>query len=199
MNPLPTYSLERDTASFAGRRAILVEAAALHSSRYGMDHLSVAAVARTVGINRTTAHYYFPNRGRLVGAVKDWAFEQIVTRIVDGETLSATLGRISRFTLEHPAVTKILIAELSLDENSRGNGWSRTVATLRDVLTVSTGNMAEAENMAAAILASLIAGPVILKQTVGDNEPDGQIADRFNDLYERAFLPAIQDVAVVPC
>src|ERR1700752_2067815 len=54
----------------------MIETAVRLISEKGVEALSIAALARATGVNRTTVYYHFENREALIAAVKAWSSEQ---------------------------------------------------------------------------------------------------------------------------
>ena len=54
----------------------LIETAVRMISERGTDALSITALAREMGINRTTVYYHFDSREALLHAVSSWATTQ---------------------------------------------------------------------------------------------------------------------------
>ena len=62
---------------FEETHQVLIETAVRLLSDKGVEALSVSALAREAGLNRTTVYYHFPNREAMLRAVKDWSTQQL--------------------------------------------------------------------------------------------------------------------------
>jgi AcrR family transcriptional regulator len=87
----------------------LIETAVRMISQTGVEALSIAALAREMGINRTTVYYHFDSREALLAAVKAWATERLAEGMdASASQLDRTAG-ISRFVLGNPELIKLWI------------------------------------------------------------------------------------------
>src|SRR6476661_8340519 len=80
----------------------LIETAVRLISERGMDALSITALAREIGINRTTVYYHFDSREALLHAVSSWATAQLAKGMDFNLSQPERIGLISRFALENP-------------------------------------------------------------------------------------------------
>ena len=85
----------------------------------GVEALSIAALARAMGINRTTVYYHFDTREALIGAVKEWAAGELARGMDVGDSAHDRIGHISHFVLENPELIKLWIEDFVTGKDIR--------------------------------------------------------------------------------
>ena len=68
-----TAKKQRRNKAFADTHVELIETAVRLIAEKGVEALSMAALAREVGINRTTVYYHFDSKEALIEEVKAWS------------------------------------------------------------------------------------------------------------------------------
>ena len=89
-------------------RELIATAVRLISER-GAEALSIAALAREMGINRTTVYYHFDSREALIEAVKAHATEELAKGMDEHVPVPERTSGITRFVLENPELIKLWI------------------------------------------------------------------------------------------
>lgn len=160
----------------------LIETAVRLLSERGVDSLSVSALAREAGLNRTTVYYHFPSREAMLRAVKDWSTQQL-TRGMDmnAPQLDRASG-ITRFVLENPTLIKLWIDDFISpgDVRERYPRWDELIAGLQQTFLAKHADQGvDAEVYAVMMLASAIIGPRIFQQSVTPKATTEEISRRF--------------------
>jgi AcrR family transcriptional regulator len=89
--------------------AEIVEAAARRLRQEGFDGLSVAAIARELGLAQNAIYWYFPSRDHLFVAALEWILGDIASRKPKGSDVG-TRERILWFTDQFESLSDLLAA-----------------------------------------------------------------------------------------
>lgn len=169
----------------------LIETAVRLLSDKGVDALSVAALAREAGLNRTTVYYHFPNRETMVDAVKAWSTEQIVRGMEVSAPQLDRMAAVNAFVLSNPALIKLWIDDFIApgDVRTRYPRWDELVEGLGKSLSARfPGEEVDAEVYAVMMLASAIIGPRILQNSVAQDQDPAKISARFIAEHRRQLM-----------
>ena len=167
---------------FEETHQVLIDTAVRMLSDKGLEALSVSALAREAGLNRTTVYYHFPSREAMIGAVKDWSSQQIAKGM---EVTSPRLDRmtgISAFVLANPELIKLWIDDFIApgDVRQRYPRWDELVKGLTKNYAAShPGEPFDAEVHAAMMLAAALIGPRIFHHSIAPDEDPARITERF--------------------
>lgn len=160
----------------------MIETAARLIAERGADALSVAALAREMGIDRTTIYYHFASREALMQAVSSWATEQLARGMDLSLSQPFRIGHISRFVLENPALIKLWIDDFASGRHVRESyiRWDDLVSGVRQRFAQEQpGEEVDAEAYCAMMLASAIVGLRVFASTVPEGTPVDTIIERF--------------------
>lgn len=155
--------------NFEETHSEIIETAVRLISEGGVEALSMAAVSRALGINRTTAYYHFANREALLDAVRVWSAEQIAKAFNPTAPQHERIDYITRFVLQNPDLMKLWIDEFvsTGDIRDRYPFWDALVSGIRARLEAhSPDDGADAEVYCVILLTSAIIGPRVLKNSV---------------------------------
>lgn len=181
MQKARTASRKRNRG-FEETHQALIETAVRLLSEKGVEALSVSALAREVGLNRTTVYYHFPNREAMLGAVKEWSTQQLVRGMdVDAPQLDR-MAHVTRFVLENPQLIKLWIDDFIApgDIRERYPRWDEFVSGLsRSFAERHPDKAFDAEVYAVMMLTSAIIGPRVFQNSVGASADSAEIARRF--------------------
>lgn len=169
----------------------LIETAVRLLSDKGVDALSVAALAREAGLNRTTVYYHFPNREAMVDAVKAWSTEQIVRGMEVNAPQLDRMAAVNSFVLSNPELIKLWIDDFIApgDVRTRYPRWDELVEGLGKSLSARfPGEEVDAEVYAVMMLASAIIGPRILQNSVAQDQDPAKISARFIAEHRRQLM-----------
>lgn len=183
-SPATTPRIQRRNKGFEETHQQLIEAAVGLIAEKGVDSLSVAAVARTVGINRTTVYYHFENRDALLAAVKRWSAEQLAKGLSLAAPQQERMDFITRFVLENPELIKLWIDDFISpgDIRDRYPFWDLLVEGFRER---KDGEQMDPEVYGIILLSAAIIGPRIYRHSVQPQEDTESIVARFRSEFQR--------------
>lgn len=151
-------------------------------SQHGAGAVSIAALARAMGINRTTVYYHFASREALLDAVKDWSSDQLSQAFNPTAPQQQRIDYITRFVLENPELIKLWIEELIAEGDIRARypRWDALVKGIRAHAAADTPDeKVDAEVYSVILLTSAIIGPRVFKNSVRPDADDATIVRRF--------------------
>jgi AcrR family transcriptional regulator len=166
----------------------LIETAVRLISQKGAGALSNAAVARALGINRTTVYYHFASREALLRAVKVWSAEQIGLAFRRDAPQQERIDSITRFVLENPELIKLWIEELLSPGDIRQSYpfWDALVEGIEASARGRRGREAlDAEVYSVMLLTSAIVGPRVFRHRVAPRASVESIVERFRKERQR--------------
>lgn len=135
----------------------------------GVEALSIAALAREVGINRTTVYYHFDSRETLISEVKAWSADQLAGAFRQDKSRHERMDHIYRFVLENPDLLKMLMDDfLSVgDIRALYPPWDDLVAGIREHFSGSElEDSIDPEVFCVNLLTSAFVGPGVFKSSV---------------------------------
>jgi len=181
MQKARTASRKRNRG-FEETHQALIETAVRVLSDKGVEALSVSALEREVGLNRTTVYYHFPNREAMISAVKEWSTQQLVRGMeVDAPQLDR-MAHVTRFVLENPQLIKLWIDDFIApgDIRDRYPRWDELVNGLRRSFAERHPDQPfDAEIYAVMMLSSAIIGPRVFQNSIDTGADAAEIARRF--------------------
>jgi AcrR family transcriptional regulator len=130
MTPATENTVRRRNKGFDETHAALIEVAVRLISEKGADALSIAALARAAGVNRTTVYYHFATREDLIASVRDWSAHQLSRAFEPVAPAPARTEFITRFVIDNPELIGMWIDEFVApgDIRARYPEWDRLVA-----------------------------------------------------------------------
>ena len=134
------------------------------TAQSGSEGLTIAALARAMGINRTTVYYHFEHRDALLAAVKHWASAELARGMDVGTSAPERIGHISHFVLENPELIKLWIDDFVSGKDIRDSypRWDDLVAGLAASFA--------AKGFYAMAALMLVSSTVGVTKTLRDNE-----------------------------
>lgn len=166
----------------------MIETAVRLISEKGVEALSMAVVARAMGINRTTVYYHFENREALISAVKAWSAEQLSKAFEAESSQRERIDYITRFVLENPALIKLWIEELLSvgDIRARYPHWDALVEGIKErFVAADPDDVVDAEVYCVMLLTSAIIGPRVFKNSVRPSDDIDTVVERFRGEWQR--------------
>lgn len=160
----------------------LIETAVRLISEKGTDALSITALAREMGINRTTVYYHFDSREALLHAVASWATAQLAMGMDVNLSQPERIGHISRFVLDNPELLKLWIDDFVSGPDIRDSYscWDALVdGTRRRLAEENPGDEIDAEVYCTMLLAASIIGPRVYRNSVNPGASSDEIVARF--------------------
>lgn len=166
----------------------LIETAVRLISEKGADALSIAALARAMGINRTTVYYHFDSREALLSAVSSWATEELARGMDVNASRPERAGHISRFVLENPELIRLWINGFVDGDDIRDSysPWDELVTGMTQSFR-DMGEDIDAEIYCVMLLSSAIIGPRVYKTGIRQDEDNDSIIARFVKEHQRVL------------
>lgn len=183
-------TLPRRNKGFDETHRELIETAVRLISERGTDALSITALAREMGINRTTVYYHFESREALLHAVSSWATAQLARGMDYNLSQPERTGLISRFVLENPELIKLWIDDFvsGTDIRDSYSCWDQLVEGIRrSFAEVNPGEEIDAEIYCVMLLAASIIGPRVYRNSVHPESTTEEIVARFVAEHQRVL------------
>jgi AcrR family transcriptional regulator len=168
----------------------LIETAVRLISEKGAEALSIATLAREMGINRTTVYYHFDSREALLHAVASWATGQLARGMDFNVSRPERIGHISRFVLDNPELIKLWIDDFvsGADIRDSYSCWDQLVdGTRRRLAEENPGEAIDAEVYCVMLLAASIIGPRVYRNSVNPDATTDEIVARFVREHQRVL------------
>ncbi|WP_332802224.1 TetR/AcrR family transcriptional regulator [Sphingomonas sp. RT2P30] len=168
----------------------LIQAAVRLIGDRGLEAISLAALAREAGVNRTTVYYHFDDREAVLADVKLWSSQQIVRAFQPDLPQTERIDYVTRFVLENPEVMKLWIEEFISPGNIRDSypHWDALVDGVRTHLAAAfPAQEVDAEVYCVELLASALIGPRILRNRVCPDAATEDIVARFRKEHQRTL------------
>jgi len=169
----------------------MIETAVRLISEKGADALSVALLAREMGISRANVYYHFANREALVAAVKVWASDQLARGMDESWPVSDRTIGITSFVLENPDLVKLWIDDFISGDDVRQSytQWDALVAGLQRRFNEQCPDKAiDAEIYCTIMLTSSLIAPRIFARSVRPDLPIEAIVAGFVREQRRVLL-----------
>jgi len=181
---------QRRYKSFEDTHQMLIEQAVGLIADRGIDALSLSALARAAGVNRTTIYYHFTDRDALVAAVKLWSSQQIVAAFRPELPRQARIDYVTRFVLDNPAIMSLWIEDFIAPGDIRASypHWDALVSGIGTSLAVAfPDEPIDAEVYCVMLLTSALIGPRVFRHRVApDLDTEATIA-RFRQEQQRVL------------
>jgi AcrR family transcriptional regulator len=179
--------LEQRNTGFRSTHQRMIETAVRLISEKGPEALSVASLAREMGIDRTTVYYHFKTREALVAAATAWASEQLSKAFEPTASRAERIDYSSRFVLENPELIKLWIDDLISPGDIRDSypHWEELVRGVESSLAAVHGGEADAEVFCVILLTSAIIGPRVFRNRVQRRASTAQVMERFRKEWQR--------------
>lgn len=182
--------MPRRNKGFEETHQELIETAVRLISESGTDALSITALAKAMGINRTTVYYHFDSREALLHAVSSWATAQLAKGMDLNLSRPERIGLISRFALENPELIKLWIDDFVSGSDIRDSYscWDALVEPTRLTLAeANPGEEIDAEIYCVMLLAASIIGPRVYRNSVNPAASTEEIVARFVREHQRVL------------
>jgi AcrR family transcriptional regulator len=182
--------LPRRNKGFDETHQDLIETAVRLISERGTDALSITALAREMGINRTTVYYHFESREALLHAVASWSTAQLAKGMDYTLSQPERIGHINRFVLDNPELIKLWIDDFVAGSDIRDSYscWDALVEGTRQRLAeANPGEEIDAEIYCVMLLAASIIGPRVYRNSVNPQATTEEIVARFMREQQRVL------------
>jgi AcrR family transcriptional regulator len=174
--------VQRRNRGFGDTHQEMIEIAVRLISEKGVGSLSIAAIARAMGINRTTVYYHFESRESLLEAVRLWSSQQLAKGLSLAVPQQARMDFITRFVLENPELIKLWIDDFisAGDIRTRYPLWDTLVDGIAATFAARMPNEpVDAEIYCVMLLTSAIVGPRVFKNSVDPSSDIETVVKRF--------------------
>ncbi|MDE2597406.1 MAG: TetR/AcrR family transcriptional regulator [Sphingomonadales bacterium] len=178
----PRATSQRRNKGFDETHQDMIETAVRLISEKGVDSLSIAALARAMGINRTTVYYHFESREALLAAVKDWSSAQLARGMDMAFPRMDRASHIAHFVLENPELIKLWIEDFISGGDIRKAypRWDEMIAGMRERFAEEQPETGiDAEVYCVLMLTSAIIGPLVYRNGLAAGDDTEDIARRF--------------------
>lgn len=168
----------------------LIETAVRLISESGAEALSLAALARAMGINRTTIYYHFDSRESLLEAVTNYATQQLATGMDESLAQPERAAHINRFVLDNPELIKLWIEDFVSGTDIRRSYplWDQLAGGLQNRLDeANPGEGIDAEVYCVMLLTASIIGPRVFSRSVRSDLSNEEITARFLKELQRTL------------
>ncbi len=159
----------------------MIETAVRLISERGVGALSISAVARSMGIDRTTVYYHFDGLEALIAAVKAWSSEQLAKAFKFDATLEERIDYTTRYVLENPELMKLWMDDFISGNDIRKSYpyWDAMVEGMTIRNSRNPDDLIDAEIYYVNLLTSAIIGPRVFKNSVCPTADAETIVRRF--------------------
>ncbi|MET0240620.1 MAG: helix-turn-helix domain-containing protein [Sphingobium sp.] len=170
----------RRNKSFESTHGAIIDAAIQLIAEKGVEALSVAEVARSMGVDRKTVYYHFADRAALLKAALQWSSEQLTRGFKTDRPRSERVAHISRFVLENPELIKLWTDDFLApgDIRSRYPEWDAFVDGMRKVL-VHHGDGINVELYSTIMLTSAFIAPRVYHNSVRPDLSIDEVVEQF--------------------
>ncbi len=184
-------SSERTLRSDArASRARLLAAAKELVAEDGLDALTVVAVAKRAGLNRSTAYQHFPQREELVDAVGRQFARELRQMFSQPRELGAQVDFFAQHFREHPDIARIWLFHLLRNDDVVSKpGWEEYVAAIERLAeSPRSQDGIDAEMLCVIAMTSALVWSLMVQQrTSGEAEARAE-TNRFARELKRLFL-----------
>ena len=163
----PVPKLLRRNKGFDETHREMIDTAVRLISESGIEALSIAALSRAMGINRTTVYYHFDSREALIAAVKTYATAELAKGMDLDTSARERGGNVTRFVLENPELIKLWIEDFVSGKDIRDvyPRWDAFVAGIAEQFEGREPEI-DAEVYCTMLLAAAIVGARVYANSV---------------------------------
>jgi AcrR family transcriptional regulator len=171
---------QRRNKGFDATHQTIIAATVRLISEKGVEALSIAAVARAAGIDRTTLYYHFADREALLATAKEWSSEQLTRGFIPTAPRAERTAHIARFVLENPELIKLWIEDFVSpgDIRARYPQWDALVDGMAANLA-HQGEAIDVEVYCTIMLTAAFIAPHVYKNSVRPDLSIETIIERF--------------------
>lgn len=151
-------------------------------SEKGAEALSIAALAREMGMNRGTVYYHFENREALLEAVKGWASAQLARGMDSDLPVTKRNAEIFGLVLDNPDLMKMWIDDYLTGTDIRDSYplWDTLVEGMQQRFDTDQPEEAiDAEVYCTIMLTTAFIAPRIFARSVRPDLTTEQIVRKF--------------------
>lgn len=177
----------RRNKGFDATHQAIIQAAVRLISEKGVESLSMTAISRAVGINRTTLYYHFDDRDALIAAVRLWSSEQLSKGFESEVPQQDRIDYIARFVLENAALIKLWFEDFVSpgDIRDRYPHWEALVAGTGASLSDGGQGRVDAEVYCTLLLTAAFIAPRVFHMSVRPDLTIEEVTERFRAEQQR--------------
>lgn len=159
----------------------MIETAVRLISEQGTGSVSITAVARAMGIDRTTVYYHFKDRDALLAEVKVWASAELIKAFSFDAPIGDRIDYTTRYVLENPELVKLWIDDFITIGDIRNSFplWDSIIEGFKPRAEADPDNPIDAEVYFVNLLTSAIIGPRVFKNSVCPDADIETVVRRF--------------------
>lgn len=172
------------------RKNLLAAARGLFSER-GPEALTVAAVAKRAGLNRSTTYQHFKNRDELLLAVGATFARETQEVLREPRAIGEQIDFFVHYFHERPDIARLWVFDLLAQNESlnRSAGWLGYVDSLeRLAASPKSQDGIDAEMLGVIGMTSALVWSLMARQRTGDPEIARSETERFATELKRLFL-----------
>lgn len=180
---------QRRNKGFDATHELIIQASVRLISQKGVEALSMAAISREAGINRTTLYYHFDDREALIAAVKSWSARQLSSGFEGELPQRDRIDFIARFVLENAEIIKLWFEDFVSpgDIRERYPQWDALIAGTAATLKEKGGEPIDAEVYCTILLTAAFVAPRVFHLSVRPDLSIEEVAARFRDEQQRVL------------
>jgi AcrR family transcriptional regulator len=172
----------------ASRKALVAAARELFAQR-GPEALTIVEVAKTAGLNRSTAYQHFRSREQLSQAVAEEFAIELRELLAEPRSLADQIDFFVHYFQEHPDIARLWMFHLLAGESRPRDGWGDYIASLEKVAdSPHSLSGIDSEMLGIIGLTSALVWSVMSRQHAGSEEAAAADTDRFAAELRRLFL-----------
>ena len=172
----------------ASHKALVAAARELFAER-GPDGLTIVAVAKRAGLNRSTAYQHFRSREALSQAVAEEFATELREMLKEPRGLAEQIDFFVHYFEEHPDIARLWMFHLLADQSRPRRGWGSYVESLERVARSPRSLPGiDAEMLGVIGLTSSLVWSVMARQRAGSEKAAAEETDRFAAELKRLFL-----------
>lgn len=187
-------SPRRRNKGFDATHAAIIDATVSLIADRGAEALSMAAVSRVVGINRTTLYYHFADREALLVAAKAWSSQELGKGFAPEVPQKERIDHISRFVLEHEELIKLWFDDFVSpgDIRERYPQWDALVESTGITFDDPQNAQIDPEVYCTIMLAAAFIAPRVYHMSVRPDLPIDTVIEKFRKEHQRALRNNMQ-------
>ena len=190
---------KRDRLANARQRALRSDAKASHKAlvsaardlfaERGPDGLTIVAVAKRAGLNRSTAYQHFRNREELSQAVAEAIATELRELLKEPRGLAEQIDFFVHYFEEHPNIARLWMYHLLANESRPRRGWETYLASLEKIAKSPNSLPGiDSEMLGVISLTSSLVWSVMASQRWGSMKAAAEETNRFAGELKRLFI-----------
>ncbi len=170
------------------RKTLLAAARELLAEK-GPEALTVAAVAKRAGLNRSTTYQHFKNRDELVAAVGNNFARELRELLREPRPFGEQIDFFVHYFHQRPDIARLWIFELPEEKQSQASGWAEYKGSLERLASSSMSQDGiDAEMLGVIGMTSALVWSLMSRQRSADEETARADTERFATELKRLFL-----------